>query len=287
VLRGLKDAATMANVLGDTKRASEFATLRDEFTSDLYASIARTLVKHGTRYIPGSVELGDFDATATTIAVVPGGELPNLPALNLIQTFDDYWAHFGQRRAGDFDWQAYTPYEVRTVETFVRLGQRDRAVELLDFFLTGRRPAPWNGWAEVVWRDAKTPRFIGDMPHTWIGSDFIRAVRSMLVFEDEADRSLVIAAGIPWGWVDSDTGVSVKRLPTYYGTLAYQLRRTAPGELRLTVSGDVSVPPGKFVLMPPLPRPLKAVIINGKPLDTFDASSVVTGEFPADVVMRY
>jgi hypothetical protein len=286
-LRGLKDAATMAAVLGDQDRAVRYARLRDEFTSDLYASIARTLAKHGTRYIPGSVELGDFDATATTIAVVPGGELPNLPAPNLVQTFDDYWQHFEQRRADDFDWQAYTPYEVRTVGTFVRLGRRDRAVELLDFFWKGIRPAAWNGWAEIVWRDQKAPRFIGDMPHTWVGSDFIRAVRSMLAFENEADRSLVIAAGIPWAWVENDGGISVKRLPTYYGTLAFHLRRTAPDELRLSMSGDLSVPPGKLVLEPPLPQPLKAVTVNGRPLDSFEAGTVTTGEFPADVVMRF
>ena len=73
--------------------------------------------------------------------------------------------------------------------------------------------AGWNHWAEVVWRDPRTPRFIGDMPHTWVGSDFIRAARSLFVYEREADQALVIGAGIP-------AAVSYTHLiPPLYGAL--------------------------------------------------------------------
>ena len=286
VLRGLKDAASMALVLGDQERAVSFAELRNGFRNDLYASISRTMAKHGIDYIPGSVELGDFDPTSTTVAVAPGGELESLPEPALTRTFEYYYTGFLQRRNGDNDWWAYTPYELRTVGTFVELGQRERALEILDFFFADQRPAPWNQWAEVVWRDPMAPRFIGDMPHTWVGSDYIRAVRSLFAFERESDRALVIAAGIPRQWVESDAGVSVKRLPTYYGTLGYSLRSQGPNELRLSLSGDLSLPPGKIVVKPPLVQSLTAVTVNGKPVDTFDAESAVIAEFPADVVLQ-
>jgi hypothetical protein len=132
---------------------------------------------HRIDYIPGAVELGDFDATATTIAVAPGGELGWLPQPALNRTFERYDEFFRQRLENP-TWEAYTPYELRVVGTMIRLGQRDRALRELEFFFEGQRPAAWNHWAEVVWREPRAPRFIGDMPHTWIGSDFIRSARS-------------------------------------------------------------------------------------------------------------
>jgi hypothetical protein len=284
-LRGLKDAADMAVVLGDEEKAASFAALRDDFRKDLYASIDLAMKKHNIDYIPGSVELGDFDPSATTIAVDPGGELLNLPEPALSRTFEDYYTYFLLRGNGQIDWNNYTPYELRIVGIFVRLGQRRRALEALDFFLADQRPSAWNQWAEVVWRDPKTPSFIGDMPHTWIGAGYIRSLRSLFVYEREADQSLVIAAGLPREWVESATGVSVKRLPTYYGTLNYSLHQEAPGELHLQLSGDLTLPPGKLVIKPPVA--LQTVTVNGKAITTFNADSATIAEFPADVVLRY
>src|SRR5439155_1381771 len=79
-----------------------------------------------------------------------------------------YWREFVERRDGRAVWEDYTPYEIRTVGTFVRLGWRERAHELLEFFLAGRRPASWNQWPEVVGRDPRQPRFVGDLPHGWV-----------------------------------------------------------------------------------------------------------------------
>jgi hypothetical protein len=61
------------------------------------------------------------------------------------------------------------------------------------------RPLAWNHWAEVVWREPATPRFIGDMPHGWVGSDFIRSVTDMFAYAD-GDDALVIGAGIHPEW---------------------------------------------------------------------------------------
>ena len=88
----------------------------------------------------------------------------------------------------------YTPYELRIVGTFVRLGWRDRAQALLAFFLADRRPPAWNQWAEVVGRDPRQPRFVGDMPHAWVASDFIRAALDLFAYERDADHAIVLAA---------------------------------------------------------------------------------------------
>ena len=284
-LRGLKDAAAMAAVVGDARRAAEFSGRRDQFRQSLYASIARTMARHGIGYIPGSVELGDFDPTATAIAVTPGGEQHNLAPEPLRRTFADYFEYFLGRQYGDIFWEAYTPYEVRIVGALVRLGQRQPALDVLDFFLAARRPPVWNQWPEIVWRDAKTARFIGDMPHAWVGSEYIRSVLSLFAYEDEGKQALVIGAGLPREWVESESGVAVRRLPTCYGPLNYRLRLQGPGELRLDLSGDLALPLGKVVVKPPVT--LVGVTINGRPGVSFDGDSAVIDEFPAEVMLRY
>lgn len=219
-LRGLGDAVELAQVLGEPHE--DLATMRDEFRRHLLASIALAMKTKNIDYIPGSVELGDFDPTSTTIAISPGGELQNLPRDAVLRTFEKYYDSFVRRRDGTLEWDAYTPYELRAVGTFIHLGWRDRAHELLDFFMRDRRPAGWNHWAEVVWRDAKTPKFIGDMPHTWVGSDFIRSFLDMLAYERESDGTLLIAEGLPDRWLER--GVRVEGLVTRYGRLGFSIK---------------------------------------------------------------
>ncbi len=286
-LRGLKDAATLATVVGDDEHAGRYAALRDAFRSSLYDSITRTVAKHGIDYIPGSVELGDFDPTSTAIALSPGGEKESLPEPALTHTFDLYYEQFAKRRDGDTSWDEYTPYELRNVGAFVRLGRKDRALEMLDWFLHDQRPPGWNEWSEIAWRDPTAARFIGDMPHTWVGAGFVDAVRSLFAYEREADRALVLAAGVPAAWVTTAPGVTVKRLPTYYGTLNYTLRADGPRSVRLGLSGDLAVPPGKIVVHSPLDRPLQSVTVNGTAVQSFTADSAVIGEVPAEVVLGY
>ena len=77
----------------------------------------------GIDYIPGCVELGDFDATSTTIALTPCNELNNLPKPEVYNTFDKYYRFFEERRDGKREWVNYTPYENRLIGSFIILDQ--------------------------------------------------------------------------------------------------------------------------------------------------------------------
>ncbi len=126
------------------------------------------------------------------------------------------------------------------------------------FSCADRRILPWNQWPEISWHDPLSPSFIGDMPHSWIGAEYILAVRSLFAYEREADHSLVIAAGVAAHWLDDGGEIVVRDLPTYYGRLSYRLRRTEPDTLRLTLEGELVTPPGGIIVLPPLPGPLSA-----------------------------
>ena len=102
---------------------NEFAAERDDFRTCLCASMRLAMANKNIDFIPGCVELGDFDATSTTIGVYPVNELGNIPEPQLHNTFEKYFEFFKNRRENKIDWVNYTPYEVRLIGTFVFLDQ--------------------------------------------------------------------------------------------------------------------------------------------------------------------
>jgi hypothetical protein len=284
-LKGLKDAVEIAAVLGRTAERERFTRIRDEFADDLYASISRAMTGKGIDFIPGSVELGDFDPTSTTIAVAPVGEIARLPEPALQRTFERYWKRFLARRDGRDTSDAYTPYELRTVGTVLRLGRKDRAHELLGWFLKGRRPSSWRQWAEVVWRDPAALKFIGDIPHTWVGSDFLRSLLDFFAYEREADSTLVVGDGLLGSWVDDSAGVSIANFSTHYGPLSYSMHG-AGDTVRVRLSG-VRVPPGGIVVRSPRERPVRIATVNGEVVPVADGRQVVIRRVPAELTLSY
>jgi hypothetical protein len=282
-LRGFKDAAFIAKEL-DKPEAAQFAQIRNQFRSNLFESIRQVVMTRRIDYIPGSVELADFDPTSTTIAVSPVGEAGRLPGPLLTRTFDKYFQEARQRALGYKPWDAYTPYELRTVGTHVQLGQRARAHELLDFFFKDQRPAAWHQWAEVVYRDPKTPKFIGDMPHTWVGSDYIRSFLDMLAFERESDSTLVIGAGVREDWV-KEPGVRVTNLSTQYGPLNYDMRSSG-NVVTVNLRAGLRMPPGGIVVWSPLEQPILSAWVDGVPT-AVRGSEVSVRKLPAIVTIRY
>ncbi len=282
-IRGLTDAAELAAALGRDEDARRFTASRDELRADVHASIRAVIAKRGIDFVPGSADLADLDATSTTIALSPGEEQFRLPPRELAQTFEKYWASLRARKAGTKGEEAYTPYEWRTVGAFIRLGWRERAKELADFLFADRRPPEWNQWAEVVWRDPRTAKFIGDMPHGWVGSDYVRSLLDFFAWERPEDGALVLGAGVPADWLPAP-GVSVRGLRTRWGRLDLAMRDDGDG-VRVTVGGDLRVPPGGLAIRPPLSAVPRRVTVGGRAV-TFSGPELVVRKLPADVLFR-
>ncbi|HEU4704712.1 MAG TPA: hypothetical protein VFS45_03260 [Sphingomicrobium sp.] len=259
-LRGYRDSADIARLLGKPEAAA-IAASRDRFAADLHAAILAARDHWKIDFIPGATSLGDFDATSTTIALDPGNEQARLDPKMLEATFERYWSEFQARASGARAWKDYTPYETRTIGSFVRLGWRDRLDPLLDFFMASRRPAEWNQWAEVVGRDPREVRFIGDMPHAWVASDFVRGVLDMFAWERRDDSALVLGGGLSAAWLMGE-GSSIAGLATPYGRLDFSMRGTAR-HLVATIGGEAR-PPGGFVLAWPYPGPPPPARVDGR-----------------------
>jgi hypothetical protein len=305
-LTGYKDAAWLAAELGASDAAARLSAQRDELRHDLIASITASAAAHHVAYIPGAADLGDFDATSTTIALAPAGEQDALPKALLGATFERAWQTLVDRNswrnsrrhtrdphrpakqppAGE---TAYTPYELRLVGTFVRLGWRARAQDALAMYMADQRPRAWNQWAEVVGTAPREPRFVGDMPHAWVHSDYVRSVLDLFAYERERDQALVLAAGIAPTWFTGAglaagvaPGFAIDRLPTPFGPLSYAVTAT-DRTLTLTL-GPGTVPPGGLVFPWPLATPPGKAQINGKPTPwRGDPPELVIAERPATI----
>ena len=264
-LKGYESVVTLADALGRADDERRFTGARDEFRTDLTASLRATAEFHRIDYLPGSVELGDFDPTSSTIAYAPGPGARELPQKLVAPTFERYWNEFVARRDGRTPWDVYTPYELRNVATFVRLGWRGRAHELLEFFMAGRNPGAWNQWPEVVAHDLRKPLFVGDLPHAWVASDYVRSALDLFAYED--GDALVLAAGIPEAWLDDaadGVDVAVDGLRTPWGAVAYELDRRGDA-LRFAIDAGTEPPGGRFLTWP-FGTPPGKTEVNGEPV---------------------
>ena len=284
-IRGLADAAWLAGEMQAPDKAARYAAVRDAMQSDVERSIELTQKHFNIDFAPASADLGDFDPTSTAIAPILGlgADSRLFPALQT--TFKRYFAEVQARTRGVSNWKAYAPYEFRSVSAMVRLGEREAANATIKSLMTGRRPAEWNQWPEVAWRDERPANFIGDLPHTWVGAEFIQAFLSLFAYENSGDQ-LVLAAGLPRAWVEAPGGVGIQGLHTAFGVLGYHLESSHPGETQVHIEALLRLPSKGLVINPPLPQAATGIELNGKPVSQL-AGPLVIHELPAHVRFRH
>lgn len=285
-LRGLKDASEMALARGDRASADRFVAMAKEFRESHMNAMRTSMRVHGITYVPGCVELGDFDATSTTVALWPGDQLTPDMQDALEATFDQAMKNFRTRRDSGEAWDGMTPYEWRQVGALVRLGRRADAREYFDWLFELRRPHAWNQWPEVVWQDPRRPKFFGDLPHTWCGSDFLNSVRAMLLFE--RSEALVLFAGV--GEVQARGGVRFENMPTYYGHVSASMTtKTVDGHERVVaeLSGDAKPRAGLVFTCPfdddGRPSSKAKAWVDGKPAAVAQDGTVRVFRIPVTV----
>lgn len=286
-LRGLKDAAAMAAELGKSKDEGRFQKLAAQLQESLRVSIRRVIADKNLNYVPGSVEWADFDPTATSNAVTLLQGMADLPEAQLDAMYDTFVRDFRRKHSGQMPWNNYTAYEIRIIGALVHLGKRAEALELLEFFLSDRRPRAWNQWPEISWKNPRSPGHLGDVPHTWIASEYMLVFACLFAFEREADDALILGAGLDERWVASRRGVSVRGLPTWHGPLDLAMKRQADGSLLVEIGGQLRLPRGGFIVRPPGNRPIRSLTVNGKRADTFQGQEAIVQVCPARAVLTF
>ena len=284
-LKGWKDGIKIAEILGRKDMLKWMKKQYKALHESVYNSIRLTIKEKHIDYIPGCAEKGDFDSTSTAIAVIACGETENLPQRELKNTFNRYFQDIlGRLEPG---WKGgFTPYEIRSMQAFLYMDEKEKALKLLDFLMGFRRPPAWNHFAEVVFSNYRLAQYIGDMPHTWVGSGYINAVRSMFVFEKEKKEILVLGAGVNEKWLNRKKGITVENLPTFYGTINYTMVKK--GNSVIVKLKGTAKPAGGFILKSPfIAKNIKSVSINGKLKTDFTKREVHFKHLPANIVIKY
>jgi len=278
-LKGYKDLYELAIAIGKRKFAKQVKEKEEEYRKCLLDSIKLVQQEKDIKYIPASVGLGDFDPTSTAIAVYPTGEYLYLDKESLDYTFNKYYEETVSPRFEQGLQSAYTPYEIRNINAFLLRGEKDKAIKMLYLFMNDLRPKEWHHWAEVVYPEYDTPTYIGDMPHCWVGTEFLNAVRNLFVYEE--NEQLILCSGIDEKWLDEE--VYVKNFPTYYGDINYNIVKT-DGKIRIKVEGKAK-PENGFVLKLPIPsEKIKEVYVNKK-LFTIKNNEVLFKKLPVEIII--
>ncbi len=211
-LSAWRNCEYLALEIGDKDVAAHAKAKGREFAANLARSIRMTAEALGKGVIPASADREDVDPSSTSIAFEPCRVEDVLPAELVPATFDLSAARISQVAAPGFAGN-FTPYALRNLNAFVSLGRFDDAFRLLAAALACRRPRGWRHWAEVVWSESRSPDYIGDMPHTWIGAEFATAIRRMLLREN--GETLELFRAVPDAWWEGD-GITLRDLPTSF-----------------------------------------------------------------------
>ncbi|HCX98719.1 MAG TPA: hypothetical protein DG754_01145, partial [Bacteroidales bacterium] len=120
-----------------------------------------------------------------------------------------------------------------------------------------------------------------------VGSDFINAIRSMFVYENEYNQTLVLAAALYQDWIDAPAGMSIEKLPTYYGDISYSIKKEK-NRYTFNIYGDVNLPENGIIIknFNGLNLP-SSVTINGAESSEFSKNEITVKEFPANVEIYY
>jgi hypothetical protein len=268
-LKGWHDGAWLAAALGnaemETWARAQYAVLRESVA----ASIKATMAWKNISTVPSAADDGGYDPTSTSIGVDPCDQGDLMPRDALSHTFDVYMQDVRKRDEPGGRW-AYTPYELRNVLTYVYLNRPADAGYMLEAMLPHRRPLPWQVYAEVVHSRLRLPKYLGDMPHTWIGVEYIRDILGMLMHE--ADDHLSLLPGAQPSWLQ-EGGLRVSELRTIYGKLSMSARQ---GEEGLHVTLDSGLLPNIpiNVAWPSRTRPTK-VVVDGQEQSDYTADGIL------------
>ncbi|GIG76473.1 hypothetical protein HC028_26040 [Planosporangium flavigriseum] len=218
-LRGLCDAAYLADVMGNVTDARRWRTAADRFRADIFASIHRATRESPRPYLPaGPNRRVDAGMIGSLVAVYPLGLLDADDPI-VERTVELIRDHF---TLGPAFYQAIAHTGLGTYLT----------LQLAFVELLADDPVAWDrlrwmldaAMSTYTWPEAIHPQTgggcMGDGHHGWAAADFLSFVRIMLV-NDLPERRTAVLSLLPREWYGAD--LEILDAPVHGGKLDYRL----------------------------------------------------------------
>ena len=233
-IAGLRSAAILADVTGESSDAGRWANLADTLLKTYDKKFAENLRKdYGSYSVLWPCRLYQLDAAK---------------------------AHEQFRNVGRQMPKSWRYFPLATGHQGLLAGNRDAGYGTLQLHLDHEQMRGWyafdegghsgsGGWRRLrtTWAHGPDWQWAVAMPHGWAIAELWLLIRDCLVFEN--DRRLVLLSGIPPAWFTHKDGLVIGNLPTYFGRLNL-LWKPVRGGAVLTMDGQAD-PPAGFVLRLP------------------------------------
>lgn len=246
-VRGLRDGVFIDEALGITRPDDWISREAESLADALRRSIEIAMDEFSIDYVPGCVELGDFDPNAPAVALFPCAVSDILPEEGLASSLEKYFNEVFHPRRKRNAKTAFSGYELRNAIAFVLRGEPERAHEVMQYFFDHMRPFGWRSWSETIFTDEREGGYLGDIPHSWVGSIYINLVRTLFVYEK--GKALIVLAGVKKEWFVSPDGFNVGPLPTWFGDISMRTDKKAES-IAVHISGSAQPQDGFFLPIP-------------------------------------
>ena len=219
-LAGLKNVIYVARALGHTEDAQAYEAEYDDFKASFLAALKKMTAQTGGSIPPGLDQLGGDD-WGNMLSIYPEQILDPMDPM-VTATLHATRAKYqeGIMTYGDGRWLHHY-LTIKNTETETIRGDQRMAVEEL-YALLLHTSSTHAGFEYCIfpWGD----RDFGDnvSPHGWFAAKFRTALRNMMVRDEGNDLHLLSV--LSPDWVRPGNVISVKRAPTDFGQVNFDLR---------------------------------------------------------------
>ncbi len=270
-LSGLKNAIILAQALGQQQDAKAYQAEYDDFKTAFLAALKKTTASTGG-YMPPGLDVSGGEDWGNMLAVYPEQILdPYDPMVTATLNATRAKYQEGIMTYGQGRWLHHY-LTMKNTETETIRGDEQLAVEELYALLvhTSSTHAGFE-YCIVPW---STRDFAQNLsPHGWFAAKFRMALRNMLVREEQ-DRRLHLLSVISPDWVRPGQGISVKRAPTNFGQVNFDVKFTDAGAT-MTLNNNFSQRPQDIVLHLPWFVNVSAVTADGKKINIVNNAAVL------------
>ena len=225
-LAGLKNAIILAQALGQRQDAKSYQTEYDDLKAAFIAALRKATANSGG-YMPPGLDVSGGEDWGNMLALYPEQILdPQDPMVTATLNGTRAKYQEGIMTYGGGRWLHHYLTMKNTETETIRGDQRLAIEELYALLLHTSSTHAGFEYCILPWGTRDFAQNLS--PHGWFAAKFRVALRNMMVREEQ-DRRLHLLSVVSPEWVKPGDAVSVKRAPTNFGEVNFELRSTETG----------------------------------------------------------